>query len=47
LKEEIITKRENNNFDESHLTLNTDIGNKKNEIDLQVNNNNQTKLEII
>ena len=42
-----MTKRENNNFDESHLTLNTDIGNKKNEIDLQVNNNNQTKLEII
>ena len=45
--DECNTKRDNNNLDESHMTINnSEINLKKNEIDNQFHNNNN-KLEMI
>lgn len=43
----MLTKREKTNLDESRTTINSEIGIKKNEIDLQANSVIQTKLETI
>ena len=42
--DELPTKRDHNNLDESHMTIHSDIAFKKNDLDLPNNNN---RLEII